>query len=65
MPVRTTPRAEEKRYADDTRPSGWPCAFYVCTAHKKACFSDYRQAIADDSKPCIICEPCENDSLGG
>ena len=49
---------------DDPRPAGWPVRFYVCTKHKLV-FTDDKNAILDESKPCCICEPCENDSLGG
>jgi len=50
---------------DDPRPENWPVAFYVCSLHKANCFADYDQAIVDEAKPCVICEPCDNDSLGG
>jgi hypothetical protein len=65
MPAVTQAPPLQETNADDTRPPGWPCVFYVCTFHKETCFADYDQAIPDDSKPCVICEPCENDSLGG
>ncbi len=47
------------------RPSGWPVRFYVCSFHKETCFSDLKDAILDESKCCTLCDPCENDSLGG
>jgi len=50
--------------SDDTRPAGWPVRFYICAMHKQS-FLDDKNAILDESKPCCICEPCENDSLGG
>lgn len=49
---------------DDSRPADWPKSFYVCAKHKEF-FADYDKAILDETKPCCVCEPCENDSLGG
>ncbi len=47
------------------RPEGWPVRFYVCSYHKENFFADDENAILDDCYCCILCEPCENDSLGG
>ncbi len=47
------------------RPSGWPVRFYVCAFHKENYYSDFKDAILDESKCCTLCEPCDNDSLGG
>ena len=44
---------------------GWPVKFYVCKAHKEDCFKDYENAILDESRPCEVCHPKDNDSLGG
>ena len=51
--------------SDDSKPSNWPVSFYVCSNHKESFYSDYDYAIRDDSKCCELCEPCDNDSLGG
>ena len=44
---------------------GWPVKFFVCELHKEECFSEYDHAILDESRSCELCNPKENDSLGG
>ena len=39
--------------------------FPVCAKHKEELFADYGLAIASDEKPCVLCHPRDNDSLGG
>lgn len=43
----------------------WPEVFPVCAKHKEELFADYGLAIASDEKPCVLCHPRDNDSLGG
>ena len=43
----------------------WPVKFYVCKKHKIEYFLEYENAILDETKPCELCNPKENDSLGG
>lgn len=43
----------------------WPVKFYVCKKHKDDCFSDYANAILAEGRPCELCFPKNNDSLGG
>lgn len=43
----------------------WPLEFYVCQKHKESFFADYEQAILGNRDSCVLCQPSENDSLGG
>jgi len=44
---------------------GWPVKFYVCKKHKMEFFLEYENAILDETKRCELCNPKDNDSLGG
>ncbi|MBW8010570.1 MAG: hypothetical protein FVQ83_04910 [Chloroflexi bacterium] len=65
MNVKTGKEHDIVSVGDDSRPGNWPASFYVCSYHKENFFSEYDYAIPNDSKCCDLCEPCENDSLGG
>lgn len=64
MEIKSSVAAQVVLAADDSRPADWPVSFYVCAKHKQF-FIDYDEAILDETKPCCVCKPCENDSLGG
>jgi hypothetical protein len=42
----------------------WPVLFSICKDHQSL-FADYEYASLGDSEYCILCNPVENDSLGG
>lgn len=43
----------------------WPETFKVCESHKTKFYNDYRKARTDIEGACVICDPVDNDSLGG
>lgn len=49
----------------DAEYEGWPVVFFVCKEHKTTFFADYANAIESAEETCILCDPLENDSLGG
>jgi uncharacterized protein with PIN domain len=56
--------AEERRRVEEIR-LNWPQEFWVCENCKKAYFEEYDAAIVTTKDCCVVCSPCENDSLGG
>lgn len=53
-----------ERLIGDPEYEGWPVIFYVCEKHKLL-FADYENARVSAVKPCTLCHPVKNDSLGG
>ncbi len=54
-----TPEPVRQRYLN------WPREFYVCKTHKEELFAEYNLAIVGPEELCVICNPVDNDSLGG
>ena len=43
----------------------WPVEFYVCERCKYDFFFEYEDALVCDDDRCVLCNPLNNDSLGG
>ena len=53
-----------KYLMSDAECEGWPVVFSICKKHKSL-FADDEHAHLSDTEHCILCNPVENDSLGG